>query len=390
VTRFRFRKVGALLAYLAFYAHRSHPRDLLIEILWPGEEWEPARNKLRIALSSLRRQLEPPGVPAGSVLLADRLSVQMNPAAITTDVAQFEAALQAASQASSTTERVQCLIAAAELYRGPLVPGYFEAWVMPEQQRLAGLFFQAVDELVRLLEQDGALIQALDYAGRAVAVDPLREEAQRELIRLLAAAGQPTAAQEQYLRFERLLQQEWGETPSAATRRVLEAAAESRPARRQAPAAGLSESGEAPKRPIASRVPDLPFQSTRFFGRERELTALRELLLAERSRLVTLTGPGGSGKTRLAIEAAGQVIDDFDGSVWFVSLADRADPSLIVESIRDALRLPRSPQAIAMEQVVEALMTDQPSLLVLDNFEHLVSEGTSVVLALLTRAPALQ
>src|SRR6187549_2959263 len=79
MTRFRTRKFGLLLAYLAFYLHRSHPRDELIEMLWPECVPEVGRDRLSTALSSLRRQFEPPGVPAGAVIIADRFSVRLNP-----------------------------------------------------------------------------------------------------------------------------------------------------------------------------------------------------------------------------------------------------------------------------------------------------------------------
>src|SRR5438552_12822810 len=88
ITRFSTHKTGALLAYLAYHGHRSHPREELIELLWPDQPLEAGRNRLRLALSSLRRQLEPPGIPSGAVLLADRHSVQLNPAVVATDVAQ--------------------------------------------------------------------------------------------------------------------------------------------------------------------------------------------------------------------------------------------------------------------------------------------------------------
>src|SRR5262249_56949846 len=83
--RFRMQKAGALLAYLAYYSHRSHPRDALIELLWPESDLEAGRNRLSVALSSLRRQLEPPGVPAGAVIMADHGPVHLNPVAVTTD-----------------------------------------------------------------------------------------------------------------------------------------------------------------------------------------------------------------------------------------------------------------------------------------------------------------
>src|SRR5438874_990101 len=90
VSRFRSRRAGALLAYLAYHSHRSHPREQLIEFLWPGAVPAAGRTILRAELASLRRQLEPPGVPSGAVLLATRDTAQLNPAACVTDVALFE------------------------------------------------------------------------------------------------------------------------------------------------------------------------------------------------------------------------------------------------------------------------------------------------------------
>src|ERR1051326_5283858 len=85
ISRFRARRTGALLAYLAYYLDRPHPRELLIDLLWPGSEPSTGRSNLRRELTSLRRQLEPPGVPASAVLVANRDTVQLSPAACTTD-----------------------------------------------------------------------------------------------------------------------------------------------------------------------------------------------------------------------------------------------------------------------------------------------------------------
>src|SRR5713226_936406 len=95
VTQFQRQKVRALLAYLAYYPDRTHPRDALIELLWPEVAAEEGRNSLRQTLFLLRRQLEPAGMPAGSVLAADRTSVWLNREAVTTDVAEFGAACSA-------------------------------------------------------------------------------------------------------------------------------------------------------------------------------------------------------------------------------------------------------------------------------------------------------
>jgi DNA-binding SARP family transcriptional activator len=105
VSRFRTRKTAALLAYLASHSHRSHPRDALVELFWPESDPGVARTALRVALSSLRRQLEPPGMADGRVLLADRNTVRLNLSAIASDVARFEVALDTATRAADGAER---------------------------------------------------------------------------------------------------------------------------------------------------------------------------------------------------------------------------------------------------------------------------------------------
>ncbi|MGC4043073.1 MAG: winged helix-turn-helix domain-containing protein [Armatimonas sp.] len=115
IVRFRTYKTAALLAYLAFHSGKPHSREVLANLFWP--EGEDGRLSLRVAIGSLRRQLEPPGTPYGSVLIASRSSVQLNSAAIRTDVSEFEAALREAARAP-TNERAWKLRNAVELYRG--------------------------------------------------------------------------------------------------------------------------------------------------------------------------------------------------------------------------------------------------------------------------------
>lgn len=189
VSRFPTQKTGALLAYLAYHLRRAHPRDALIELLWPESAPHAGRQSLSQALSSLRHLLEPPGLPAGTVLIADRASVRLDPTAVVTDLSEFEAALRAAAQAGSGAARVSHLTQAVELYQGSLLPGYYEDWVLREQEALAERYFQALGQLLRHLEAAEEWERALDYARRGMTIDPLREEASRDLIWLLAAAG---------------------------------------------------------------------------------------------------------------------------------------------------------------------------------------------------------
>ncbi|MCW3100975.1 MAG: putative ATPase [Chthonomonadaceae bacterium] len=449
ITRFRTQKTASLLAYLAYHLPQAHPREVLIEMLWPGVEPAPGRNRLRMALTFLRHPLEPPGVPAGAVLIADRTSVRLNPFAVTTDVSEFQTALRQAGGAESNDARTHHLAQALELYHGELLSGFYDDWVQTEQLRLAEQFLQAIRQVIACCMKADNLDGALHYALRAVSLDPLNEESLLDVIRLYAAADRPREALRQYRQLERLLREELGVIPSPAARQLAETL------RREIgpEEADISDRGTRP--PPKSKSPPLeappptpnteypvlhlPMQFTRFFGREEEIALLTEMLsphrllphlsrtrpsargpapcatripLRESTRLsetekrdsdfipsphlITLTGPGGSGKTRLAIEVAGNLTADFPGGIWFVPLADLFDPLLIPGTIVEALRLPCSPNREPLDQVVEFLnRRNAPALLVLDNLEHLLSEeprkedGAEVVRALLERIPIL-
>jgi predicted ATPase len=204
-----------------------------------------------------------------------------------------------------------------------------------------------------------------------VAADPLREETQHSVIRLLAAQGETEAARAEYRQFERLLRRELDAAPSPELRAFVEQLeTEIRPAGKPIPRRSAS-----PLLPAASTPPSpigyLPRQLTRFFGREREIAAVREMLLDADSALVTLTGPGGTGKSRLALQVAQKVREAYQGAAWFVPLQDLAGPWLIFDRVLEILRLPRSAEIEPLEQIV-GFLSSQRSLLVLDNFEHLV------------------
>jgi predicted ATPase len=143
-----------------------------------------------------------------------------------------------------------------------------------------------------------------------------------------------------------------------------------------------------PPRAAVASGGHLPLQLTRFFGREHEIEQVRELLSGNAARLITLTGPAGSGKSRLALQAAQRLQEPLPRTTWFVPLVDLADPCLIPAKLLEVLRLPHSPQPEPVEQVI-SFLSRQPSLLILDNFEHLVLEGAPLVQRLLERVPTL-
>jgi len=221
ITRFRTAKTGTLLAYLGYYLRRSHPRDQLVDLFWPEEDESAGRHNLRNALSSLRQQLEPGPEWAGKVILADRFSVQLNPATVTTDVAEFEAAVRSSAQAVSDTERVLLLSEAVTLYRDELLPAAYEDWCLGERERLAGLYLGALRELMARMENAGDVDRAVDYARQALRADPLSEDLHIDLMHLLSVAGQLSAALRQYRQLETVLARELEEKPSPRAQAVV-------------------------------------------------------------------------------------------------------------------------------------------------------------------------
>jgi DNA-binding SARP family transcriptional activator len=227
IAHFRSRKTAALLAYLAYHPQLSHPREVLIELLWPETPAKAGRLRLRSELCWLRQRLEPPGVPAGTILLTDGDTLRLNPATCVTDVAAFETAMRSAAGARTRADRIRWLTEAVNLHRGELLPGHFEAWVLPERLRLEEALLGAMHELVAEREQADDLPGALQLAWRAAAVDPLREETHADLVRLLATTGQWEAALRQCRDWQRLLGVEaegWDPAPrslAAARERAL-------------------------------------------------------------------------------------------------------------------------------------------------------------------------
>ncbi len=409
VSRFRSEAIGALLAYLALHAGRAHPRLSLVELHWPDADLDKGRNNLRVALTHLRQRLEPPGIPMGAIITANRRTVRLNPAAVRTDAAEFEAALASAARAGSAPEREERLAAAAAGYAGELLPGNGTAWVLPERQRLLEAYVGAVTELARQREQVGDLTGAVKWARRAVTAEPLEEEAQHDLIRLLVAGKRWDAARAQFADLRERLEREAGVEPAARTR-ALVAGLEGRGSPERSPRSRpavppVTPDGRPDPRPAVETRARLPLQFTRFFGREAEVAWLGEALERQEPsvpRLVTLTGPGGTGKTRVAVEVAERLRPAFAEAVWFVPLADLSDPRLIFERLVDALGHRHSPTVEPLEQVVAALAR-QPALLVLDNFEHLIAaappeateapagaaDGPAMVQTLRERVPSL-
>ena len=374
-------KVRALLAYLAVEVEQVHSRSALAELLWGEQTETAARHSLRQALLRLRSAL---GRTADRYLLVDA-DVQFNPASdYTLDVAEFAALVQATRL--HTHRRVEmcstCLARlrrAVELYRGDFLQGFFikdsatfEEWALLQRERLHRQALEALDILARHHEERGEYAAAESYATRKIELDPWCEESCRQLMRVLVRDGRRRAALAQYEMCRRRLKDELDSKPEAATTALYERI------RNGEYPGGDGRDGHSLGLPVPPGLLNGPVYLTSFVNREAELGRLDELLQDSRCRLITLVGPGGIGKTRLAVEAAVRAAPSFRAGARFVSLDSARRADVLLQSLGQALSLAPHAYTELKSEVFDYLCARE-MLLVLDNFEQLVGSARLLV-----------
>jgi predicted ATPase/DNA-binding SARP family transcriptional activator len=387
IVRFQTRKTGGLLAYLAYHLNQNHPRDVLIEQIWPELDAVRGRGCLSSSVYSLRRQLEPLDVPPGSVIVSTKLHVRLNPLSVSSDIQDFALAIKSAQAVDDPTGRLIHLRRAIDLYKGELMPECSDDWITEARDRMSFLFGSAVGEAIRILESTGAAESAMELAIRASAICPDDEETHYEAIRLLRSLGKDRDAIKQFRNLESWLAKRWEEQPSKKIRSLVEGLERSRTGPRTrlprahvsllAPPQEVSTNAEQRRAPLRA---GLPVALTRFFGREAELERIVAAIteggtmeaVAKRGcrRVFSLVGPAGSGKTRLAIEAAHLLFEADAGEVFFVPLADAASAECIPDAILRSAGVSRSAGEEAITQVCSSF-EERRIIIVLDNLEHL-------------------
>ena len=380
IDRFRTRKTAVLLAYLALHAGRSHSREALATLLWPDAEPALGLKSLGVALSSLRKLLEPPDTAVGAVIMADRLTAGLRADSVHTDVAVFTAAVGSARSARDVDAQIAQLQAAVRAYAGDFAAGHLDDWILIERERLQLVYRRTLTTLTTMLEQRGASAEALPHALELAVADPYDAESCLRVMRLYAAINQSGDAKRHFRTFADRLARDLNVHPPAALReyaRGLGAASPVMPSITSethaisAPAGERSARAQTP--PPHNREHHLPTALTRLVGREDDLDALHPLL--ER-RLLTLIGPGGVGKTRLAIEAVRWSALNGGRRALFVPLADLVGPTKVPAAIADALGMATPPGPFDEGQLFRALAST-PTVLLLDNMEHLLEHRDS-------------
>jgi predicted ATPase/DNA-binding SARP family transcriptional activator len=359
------RKAIGLLAYLLIESDHEHPREFLLGLLWPDFPTPAAQNNLRVTWAYLNKALGTSDSDAQPTLIGNRLALRFNPLSEhELDVTRFRALIEACrlhphADQDDCTECAARLTQALELVRGDFLEEFslgdcdlFDDWLLIQREQFRLQVTSALERLAAFHERTGQLAEAERFIQRLLDYEPLHESAYRQLMRVLARADRRSAALDAYETCRRVLATELGLAPAVETVTLAE----------QIRAQSMSESH-------VTQV-DLPPVLTRFFGRQQESARLVDFLSRRTVRLVTLAGPGGVGKTRLAIEVAHRMAGVFAHDVCFVELSGVADERSVEDAVAAALHLLTNTGRSSTSAILNFLR-EKTLLLVLDNCEHL-------------------
>lgn len=376
----------AVLALLALQPGTVVAATRLMDALWGSDLPDDPANALQTRVSKLRRALAAAGMPAAAVVTrAPGYLLAVEPTAVDAHraVRLIEEARRATSADPARAERLYA--DALALWHGEALEEFGDAdWAQPERVRLAELRLAAIEERIELLLAAGRHGEVLGDLERLVAEHPLRERLRVQLMVVLYRAGRQADALKVYEQTRRVLAEELGLDPSPQLAALQAAVLRGDPA--LAAPADEWPSASAPERPRASAP--VPARLTSFVGRDEELALVTEMCI--RHRLVTLTGPGGAGKTSLATEAARAVADRFPDGVVLVHLAGVREADRVRPAVADALRLASDlGGAIELDERLKAELTGRHLLLLLDNCEHVIDSVAELVERLLIGCPDL-
>jgi predicted ATPase/DNA-binding SARP family transcriptional activator/DNA-binding CsgD family transcriptional regulator len=383
--QWRLRKASGLIKLLALApGHRLH-RERVMDLLWPDLDARAAANNLNQVLHHARRTLAPANAPGASrhLLLREEQVALCPDAPLWVDVETF----QKASTVARRAREPAAYRAAIELYSGELLPeDRYEEWTESRRQELRRTFLALLLELAGLYEERGAeedLAPAVQALQRALAEEPSNEEAHVGLMRLYASSGRSGEALRQYARLSEALSTELVAEPSVSTRALSKEIAAGR-----FPATPTQPAGPPTEETAGGRTRhNLPAQRSSFVNRERERVELKRDLAM--TRLLTLTGSGGTGKTRLAQEVAKDLVGAYPDGVLLVQLAGLSEPELVAHVVAATVGVRERPGRPLSATLAEELRTKNV-LLVVDNCEHLIEAVASLTDELMGACPKVR
>jgi non-specific serine/threonine protein kinase len=335
-------------------------REKLAALFWGDSTDVRALHSLRNSFTTLRKYL------GDDLLLTNRETAQVDPSfPLWVDVIEFHA------QAKQFLAGLDSALVETNLYQGDLLADFYDDWIPAEREHYRNFYIEVLLRLAQEMRTHSEYDRAIGYARQVLACDPTNERAHEHLIFCYLAAGDRAAALRQYEECRRLLRDELAVEPKPETTALFE---------------WIKRDSTQPRLPEAS-LTNLPIPITHFVGRQNEMARIKDLLATH--RIVTLTGAGGSGKTRLAIQVATSLVESFKDGVWWTDLSALIDGTLIVPTAAQALGVPPVPNESPLQSLCRFLYSRE-LLLVLDNCEHLITACAQLADTLLTACPHLK
>ena len=357
------RQVLLLASYLA-YKEDWCSRDELLHLFWPNEGEKEARHNLS------QRLYQAKGQPWITGLETERNRVRW---LVDTDVENFRDALGDGDWA-----------AACEQYGGQLLEGVnlktstnFGDWLAQEREGIQAAWREAVLNHAEALREDGQARQASQHLQAVIKQDSLAEDVVQAYLRVALAGGHREGALKAFDTFRQQLEQELGMDPLESTIKLANELRSSR---------NLTPASTPPARAAEARLYNFPLSHTPFIGRDLERVELTNLLYEEDRRLITLLGPGGVGKTRLAAQLAKEQTGRFGDGAVFVPLAPLEDARYIAQTVLAAAER-QAPSTQDELSFLKQFLSDKQILLVMDNAEHLLD--SALIMTELLDAPGV-
>jgi non-specific serine/threonine protein kinase len=376
------RKVPALFKLLVSERGRVYSQDELLELLWPEMSPEQGIKNLRVRVSQLRNLLGPKrkhGKNSGYILTTKEgycFNAQAACGLDTEAMRQHVQAAQASEAAGRWPEALENYQQAVTLYRGDyLAEDPYEEWTLVPRERWRELYLLALSHLAECEARLGQYSRAIQHCRRLLELAPCRESFSRQKMLYHHLIGERSEALQTYHACVQRLKDELEVEPSPETRELHRQILEDR----------VVKAGYPPLTGPARH--NLPALLTSFIGRKQEISAIKQML--KKTRLLTLTGVGGCGKTRLALQVAAQLLDQYPEGIWLVELAALSEPMLVAQATAAPLGLREEPQRPLLTTLTDYLKAKK-LLLILDNCEHLLAACVELVGALLRNCPHLQ
>lgn len=334
----------------------------------------------------MRRQIEPPGVVPESILKSDRLTVKLVEESIETDVDEFRRLTKTVLATDKATEAISAGEAVLKLYRGYLMDGLYDDWIMPDRLVLEDAYTQSVVRISRAYSSLGRYDEAIACASRLSLKDPTDQTVHQLIMQLYLKAGRPSAAIRQYMELTRILTGMKSRPNELSDKLYLRAQNSVEGTPEEDEGEFTSTESTATEVSTDSRDFPLPYRPvTQFFGRDPELSLLAEKIGDRNLRLLSLTGLGGSGKTRLGLRA-------FDGrsDVAWLGLAEGEAGATVADEIVRQWHIQVPPEKGVEEAILNRLKVTSPAWILIDNLDHPHDADRDIIGKILAAVPQIR